>query len=234
MSGNKLFMAPGTCARVTCIALEEAGVPFETVVIRFMQGEHKSPAYKTINPVGKVPALVLDGETLTENVAIVSYLNECYPEARLLPEATTRIARAHQLADLCYCASTLHPLVTRIRMSAFFAGDDAAAKVYDIGCKAMTEHFDLIEARLAKGPWWYGEQWSAVDAYLYWIFWRVTGAEFDASPYPLFGAHAARMEERPAVQRALAREAAAQKILEDEGLMFVPKVPVRPQAPVVS
>ena len=86
----------------------------------------------------------------------------------------------------------------------------------------MDEHFALIEARLEESPWWYGEQWSAMDAYLYWIFWRVEGAGYDVGRFPRFCDHKAHMESRPAVQRALAREAAADAILEQEGLRFTP------------
>ena len=222
MADITLYMAPGTCARVASIALEEAGLEFETRVVRFMKGEHKSPAYKKLNPKGKVPTLFVDGDTLTENVAIVTWLNERFPEARLLPPATSTLERARQLADLCFCASTLHPLVTRIRMPHIFATEDAARAVWEKGCAGMTEYFDLIEHRLEHRPWWYGESWSAMDAYLYWVFWRVAGADFDVSPYPRYGDHASRMERRPSVVRALVREAEAQKQLEAEGLAFTP------------
>ncbi|HKX56039.1 MAG TPA: glutathione S-transferase N-terminal domain-containing protein, partial [Xanthomonadales bacterium] len=94
MSKAQLYMAPGTCARVSSICLEELGLDFETVVIRFMRGEHKSPDYKKLNPKGKVPTLVIDGESLTENVAIISYLNERFAEARLMPEAADPLTRA--------------------------------------------------------------------------------------------------------------------------------------------
>ncbi len=222
MSDIQLYMAPGTCARVPSICLEEAGQKFESVVIRFMKGEHKSPGYKQLNPKGKVPTLGSHGEALTENVAIITYLNERFPAANLMPETTDSLARARQTADLCFCAATLHPIVTRIRMPQFFASKDAAPSVWEKGCSAMTEFFTLIEHRLADQPWWYGDQWSAMDAYLCWVFWRVQGADFDIAPYPRFKEHFHRMEERPAVQRALARENAAEAQLEAEGLNFKP------------
>jgi len=222
MTNIQLYMAPGTCARVPSIALEEAGQDFETVVIRFLRGEHKSPGFRKLNPKGKVPALVIDGEALTENVAIISYLNERFPGARLMPAAADSLARARQLADLSFCASTLHPIVTRIRMPQFFASQDAAQAVWEKGCQSMAEFFELIEQRLADRPWWYGDDWSAMDAYLYWIFWRVEGADFDTSSFPRFKGHARRMEERPAVQRAWQREREAAAQLEREGLTFTP------------
>ena len=64
-------MAPGTCARVPAIGLFEAGVEFQPRLVRFMAGEHRSPAYLAVNPLGKVPALVDQGAVITENVAIV-------------------------------------------------------------------------------------------------------------------------------------------------------------------
>jgi glutathione S-transferase len=225
----QLYMAPGTCARVPMIALEEAGESFETVVIRFLRGEHKSPAYRKLNPKGKVPTLVIDGAVLTENVAILTYLAARYPSASLLPHAESLLDRTTQLADLSYCASTLHPIVTRIRLPQFFAGSDAAFDVWQNACEAMKEPFAMIEARLGSRPWWYGDRWSVLDGYIYWIYWRVAGAGFDVAPYPKYGDHAARMEQRPAVRRALDRETVAQATLEKEGAAFVPPPPPKPR-----
>jgi len=222
MTDTVLYAAPGSCSRVPCIALEEIGLPFEYRPVVFMKGEHKAPDYKRLNPKGKVPCLVIDGEPLTENVAILSYLNKRFPEAGLLPPAANELESTRQIADLCFCAATLHPIVTRIRMPQFFAAPDAARSVFDAGCKAMHEYFQLVEERLAIGPWWYGDTWSAMDGYLNWVFWRVEGANFPAADYPGFSDHAMRVEQRPAVQRALAREQAAQAELEAKGLAFIP------------
>ncbi len=75
MSNIVLYMAPGSCARVSIIVLEELELEFETPVVRFMKGKHKSPEFKVKNPKGKVPALNYNGQALTENVAIITYLN---------------------------------------------------------------------------------------------------------------------------------------------------------------
>ncbi|MAW80781.1 MAG: glutathione S-transferase [Parvularcula sp.] len=222
MTETILYSAPGTCGRVSAIVLEEAGVPFETRVIRFLKGEHKSPAFKEKNPKGKVPALEIDGAVLTENVAIIRYLAARFPEKALLPKTSTLAEDAEITADLCFCSATLHPLVTRIRMPQFFAGPENASVVKKMGCDAMREYFQLVEDRLAEGPWWYGDAWSAMDAYLYWVFWRVEGADFPVKDYPRFYDHARRMEQRPSVQRALEREDRMTAQLESEGLAFTP------------
>lgn len=222
MSDIQLYTAPGTCGRVSCIALEETGEEFDTVLIRFMRGEHKSPDFKKLNPKGKVPTLLVDGDPLTENVAILNFLNKRYPSAKLLPETNSALDAARQLADLSFCAATLHPIVTRIRMPGFFASDDAARSVWEKGCAAMNEYFGLIDERLADRQWWYGDAWSVMDAYLYWIYWRCAGADYDIAPFSNFQGHAEHMEARPATQRALEREAKAQAQLEAEGLAFKP------------
>ena len=222
MTRPVLYMAPFTCARVTAIALLEAGVDFDVEPIRFMTGQHKSEAYRAVNPLGKVPALAIDGEVLTENVAILTYLAERFPEAGLLPEAPDAAARARTLADLAFCAATLHPLVTRIRLPAMIGGRDAAPVVKAMAETAMDEYFAVVEARLEAGPWWYGNRWSAMDGYLFWVFWRVAGAGYDTAAFPRFTDHARRIEQRPAVAKALAIEADVQRKLELEGTAFVP------------
>lgn len=222
MAEIKLFGAPGSCSRVPTIVLEEAGVEFESHLVRFMKGEHKSPEYKNLNPKGKVPTLVIDGKSLTENVAIITYLNKRFPKATLMPETLDSMQAAYQLADLSFCAATLHPIVTRIRMPQLFANEAAAKTVWEKGCEGMHEYFALIDHQLKGGAWWYGENWSALDAYLYWVFWRVEGSNYPVSTYKHFQAHKERMELRPAVQKALAREKQAQAQLKSEGLLFIP------------
>ncbi|WP_137165406.1 glutathione S-transferase family protein [Salinimonas lutimaris] len=221
MSKIVLYMSPGSCARVSCIALEELGLEFETRVIRFMTGEHKSPEFKQKNPKGKVPALVYNNQTLSENVAIITFLNQIH--GQLLPSTNDPMVSANQIADLCFCSATLHPLVTRIRMPAFFAGEDNAKAVQDKAFDAMDEFFALIDKRLEGQQWWYKDQWSAMDAYLYWCFWRVQGAGYHVEKFPHYCAHAQRLEQRPAVQRAIARDNEASSQLESEGLLFKPK-----------
>ncbi len=222
MTETILYSAPGTCGRVSAIVLEEAGLSFETRVIRFLKGEHKSAEFKKKNPKGKVPALQIDGAVLTENVAIIRYLAARFPAKSLMPKAPTLAEDAALTADLCFCAATLHPLVTRIRMPQLFAGPENAQAVWKAGCDAIGEYFHLVEGRLADSPWWYGETWSAMDAYLYWVFWRVEGADFPVKEFPRFGDHARRMEQRPSVQRAVAREDEMTAQLEAEGLVFNP------------
>jgi len=200
-----LYFAPDSCARVPLIALEEIGRPYSLEVVAFMKGQHKSPEYLALNPKGKVPLLVVDGVPLTENVAILTWLAERFPEAGLLPESEDGFARAGLLSDLAYCASGLHPIVTRLRIPQFFCDTpDGSRRVFDMAEVAMRPNFELIDRRLSDSRWWYGDRWSIVDAYINWVWFRVSGTQFDGSAYANLGRHDAEMKLRPAVTRALA------------------------------
>ena len=214
-----LYFAPDSCARVPLIALEEIGSPYSLEVVAFMKGQHKSPEYLARNPKGKVPLLVVDGVPLTENVAILTWLAERFPEAGLLPESEDGFARAGLISDLAYCASGLHPIVTRLRIPQFFCDTpDGSRRVFDMAEVAMRPNFELIDRRLADNRWWYGDRWSIVDAYINWVWFRVTGTQFDASAYPNLGRHDADMKIRPAVKRALAISTEVAEGLAAQGL----------------
>lgn len=220
-----LYVAPNTCARVPTIALEEIGVPFDTRLIRTAANEQNTPDYLRLNPKGKVPMLLVDGAPLTENVAILSWLNATYPDAQLFPEAADPLDAHRQIADLSFFAATVHPTVTRVAMPVKFIADTALS--FDIvrpkGVEAMDVLMRMINDRLADGPWWYGNAWSIVDGYLYWVWSRITGVGYAGEAFPNLIRHAALSEERPAIQRAMAREAADIETLKSEGNFVPPK-----------
>jgi glutathione S-transferase len=213
----RLFAAPGSCSRVPLITLEEAGVPYELALIRFMKGAHKQPDYLALNPKGKVPCLLTDDGAITENVAIARYL--AAEHDGLLPRSDSPHNDARITADLAFCSATLHPIVSRMRVPMFMAeGADAIASVKAKAMEAMHPMAAIVEAQLKDRDWWYGENWSIMDAYIYWIFFRITGGGFPTESYPSWTAHARHMDARPAVRRALAKEADMQSTLEAEGL----------------
>ena len=214
----KLFFAPDTCARVPLTALEQIGCDYDLEVIAFMKQEQRSSEYLRLNPSGKVPTLVIDGEPLAENVAINAWLADAYPEASLLPR-TEGLARARQLSDLVYCASGLHPIVTRLRIPSYFcARPDSRPDVFATAEAAMYLHSATLERRFAGSRWWYGADWSIVDSYVNWVWFRVSGTAFDTSLYRALTRHDRDVQARPAVQRMLKRNAEVARSLEKRGL----------------
>jgi glutathione S-transferase len=219
MTTLQLHFAPDTCARVPLIALEEIGHPYNLEVVAFMKGQHRSAEYLALNPKAKVPTLVVDGEPLTENVAILSWLAERFPDANLLPRPDESLARARVLADLAYCASGLHPIVTRLRIPQFFCDTaDGAQRVFEMAEASMRPNFALIDACLARQRWWYGDCWSIVDAYLNWVWFRVAGTAFNTSDFRHFARHDRELARRPAVVMALAVNAEVAARLAAQGL----------------
>jgi glutathione S-transferase len=83
----RLYYAPGTCALATHIALEEAGAPYEAVLVDFRTQSQRSPEYLAVNPKGRVPALVTESGTLTETPALLCFVAQRFPKAELGPLA---------------------------------------------------------------------------------------------------------------------------------------------------
>ncbi|WP_317928456.1 glutathione S-transferase family protein [Halioxenophilus sp. WMMB6] len=208
MPGITLYAYPGSCSKVSMILLEETGVEYAIQPVNLMRGEHKQPAYLAINPKAKVPALKLDEEFLTENPVLIQALAYRFPDAKLMPPAVDTMASLQQWSDLCFCAANLHPLVTRLCKPEFFAGEEAIDNVKEKATLAMHAGLALVEERLANTHWWYGDAWSAVDAYVYWVYARIALCGFDFSEFPHLEGHAKRMGERPAVQKATEKERA--------------------------
>lgn len=220
----ELYFSPGSCPRVSIIALEEIGVPFETHLVAFMAGEHRKPDFLARNPSGKVPVLLVDGQPVVQTVAILSFLDGAFPDAGLLPARADPVARAQLLGDLVSFSADLHPIVTRIAFPQMMLDHaEGAAALRAKAHEMMAFQLGRFEARLADQPRLAGAEWSVLDAYLHWVWFRITGAGFDAAPFPNITAHYARTLERPSVVRALAREAAAVNALESRGLMPRPK-----------
>ncbi len=213
-----LYASPGACSRVPLITLEEAGAEFNVKLIRFMRGAHKQADYLALNPKGKVPCLITPDGPLTENPAIALYLADQFDG--LLPKTTRSIDQAKVTADLAFCSSTLHPIVSRMRVPMFMVeGPTAMKSVKEKAIEAMAPMAKLIDDHLGNEPWWYGDEWSIMDAYIFWVWFRIVGGDFPTKPYPNWAAHASRMTARPAVVRALAQETEMQSTLEAEGLL---------------
>ena len=198
-----LYYGLVTCSRVSLVALEQIGDPFELRLVDMQRDEQLSPGYRAVNPKGKVPALLVDGQLLTETPAILTWLARTYPAAGLLPLGGDALSDAEVQSDLTYVSAGLHPITTRICRSQFFCGVPGGPEsVFEIAAEAMRPNFEIVEDRLRDGRWWYGDRWSMLDVYLAWIWYRVTSTSFNASPYPHFARLAEQVAALPAARRA--------------------------------
>lgn len=220
MSNNSelvLHWFPGTCARVALIALEEIGQPFETEINRRWDPEWVAEYRRGVNPKGKVPALVVDGRVVTENPAIEYFLNERFPEVGLLPSDPDEFLDA--LSTMSWFAAGVHPMITRARMTMLVS--DIPESHPSIKAKAMDalrDCFAQVEERLEGRDWLFGD-WTILDGYLCWLWFRAVGCGMTAEEFPIVDAAVRRCQERPSVERALTREADTLAELEAEGEM---------------
>jgi glutathione S-transferase len=183
-----LYFAPGSSSMAVHIALHEIGAPFETKPMSFKRNEMHSTDFLKINPLGKVPTLLIDGRALTEVAGILFYLARRFPEAQLLPQGDIE-AEAHVVSWMSFIASTLHPARKQ--------GLDHVRQVYSIADK-----------KLGRG-WALGERYSIADIHLFRLYWRMFNSLHPASgEFPNLDAHYARMMARPAVQKTIEIEKA--------------------------
>jgi len=183
-----LYFAPGSSSMAPHIALYEIGCPFEARPVSFQAYGTRTEAFRSVNPEGKVPVLLIDGRPLTEVAAILYYLARRHPEAKLWPSGDVE-AEAQAVSWMSFAASTIHPARKQ-------------------GLVHATEVYAIADARLGDRPWLVGD-YSIADIHLFRLFWRFANSlDPDRETLPNLFAHHDRMLARGAVQRALAAEAA--------------------------
>src|SRR6266702_99912 len=202
----KLYYAPGTCALASHIALEEAGAAYTTERLDFKANQQNSPEYLAINPKGRVPSLVTDRGILTETPAMLAFIAQSFPQAKLAP-LEDAFAFAQAQAFNSYLCSTVHVAHAHKLRGARWATEESS--FVDMRGKVpqtVGACFALIERGMLKGPWVMGEQYTICDPYLFTIAGWLEGDGVDLAILPQVADHRKRMAERPAVRKVLAEE----------------------------
>lgn len=172
--------------------LEEVGAPYETVVLDYA-ASMKAPDYLAINPMGKVPAIVHGGRTVTECAAICAYLADAFPAANLAPALDQRHAYYRWLL---FAAGPVEAAVTNKAMG--FVVPEGRERTAGYG--TFEDTIDALETAISGNAWICGDQFTAADVYVgSQIDW---GLSFNSIPSrPSFEAYAARLRDRPAYKR---------------------------------
>jgi glutathione S-transferase len=200
----KLYHMPGACSLAALIVLQWVGVFHEPV--RMSLETIKSPGYLAMNPGGTVPLLEHGDFLLTENVAVLGYLADLHPEARLLGDGTP-IARAEVMRWLAFLNSDVHdafkPMFTPIR----YVPDIAWAPVLVQAARARVRgYLDRLDDQLEGRSWLTGER-SIADSYLFVLSrWSVKQG-VDMNGLDNLARFSDRMKQDAGVRAALAAEA---------------------------
>lgn len=199
-----LAYSPIACSLVPYILLSEAGATFNTLPVNLAKDEHHGAEYLRLNPKGKVPALIIDGAPLTENVAIQIWIARQFPEANLLPADAMEYVRA--ISVMAWCAAGIHPKLTQQQRPERYCDlPGSADSVRALGSHSLFEMYQIAEDMLA-GREWFFDHFTCADAYFYWCFRRGSLFKPDLSGFKNCMAHMQRMEQRPSVQKLLAYE----------------------------
>ena len=201
----KLYYAPGACSLASHMAIEEVDVPYETQRLDLAAGDQRKPEYLAINPRGRVPAVVVDGHVLTENVGILSYFGGGYPKAKIWPKDTWH--QAQLVSTLAWLSNTVHTTYGHIVRPVRYADDAAAQEA--IKAKARTTYFDYlkeIDTLLAGKKWCIANQYTVGDGYLL-VFYRWGNrSNMPVKTLPNYTALIQRVMARPAVKKVMADE----------------------------
>jgi glutathione S-transferase len=192
-----LYHASPSRSSIARWMLEEIGEPYDLHVLSLTKGEQHAPDYLAVNPMGKVPALKHGGAVITEAAAICTYLADEFPQAGLnVPIGDPR--RGTYLRWLFFAPSCIEPAITD---RAFPRKEEPRRGMLGYG------DFDTVMAVVAgavePGPYLMGEQFTAADVVLgSTLRW---GMMFGILPKrPEFVAYVGRLEQRPALKRAVA------------------------------
>jgi glutathione S-transferase len=200
-----LYYSPGACSMASHIALEETGAPYEAKLISTAKGEQRTPEYLAINPRGKVPALKVDNDVLTENVAILFYLAKRFSGANLLPYDLLEQARC--LSTMAWLSNTVHPGFTRVFRPERFAADSAAHdSVKQTGREAFWASLQEVDGLLTGKSWLAGDQYTVCDPYALVFYAWGKRIELPVGELKSYTAWKDRMLARKAVRTILERE----------------------------
>ena len=142
-----LYYSPGAASMAVHWMLIEIGVPFDAVLVDLDAGAQRDPDYLRLNPAGRVPTLVVDGQPHSESAALLMLLAERHPEAAMMPSVGAP-ERADWLEMMIYLANTLLPAMR----DWFYAGKDGdpagADAVSALARKRIESTWDRLDARL--------------------------------------------------------------------------------------
>lgn len=199
-----LYFAPLACSMATRIALYEAGANAQYIQRDRNKRLPDGSDFNAINPLGMVPTLRTDdGEVLTENAAILQYVAEQFPGAKLAP--ASGIERARLQKWLSFIGTELHK---GIYMPLFASTAPADAKSYALSLAGA--RFAIVDKHLT-GREFLLDRFSVADAYLFTVLNWTGATPLKLDDYPAIEDYIARLKQRPSVATALGEEFALYK-----------------------
>ncbi|WP_312319165.1 glutathione S-transferase family protein [Stenotrophomonas sp.] len=201
-----LYGSRSTASLVVHWLLLELQIDHELVLLDFDTREQKAVDYLALNPAGRVPTLLIDGQVLTEAAAIALYLADRHPQAGLLPAPGTP-ERGVAYRWMFWCANTLQPAYRAWFYADEVAGADNVDAVREHARQQLENAWQQFSEHLqAAGPYVLGEQLSVVDFMLTMLMRWSRNMPRPTDTWPVLKAYADRMKTRPAFAEVYRRE----------------------------
>ena len=202
----KLFTIPGACSTADHIALQWTGQSFQVEVLT--PEKLKSPDYLALNPAGTVPALKDEDFLLTQNVAILGYVGDRYPEAGLFGDGSAR-QRAETTRWLMLCNADMQPVFGTFFAPMSYIADPAQhASLHASSHLKLRRLFERADVQLERRDWLAGFR-SVADAYLFVMLRWAAAFQVDLEGLTNLAGFSRRMQQDAGVQAALAAEGLA-------------------------
>lgn len=162
-----LYGAPGFGSVAVEAALKLLGAPYETVDIPADNPDAFLAAAAAVNPLKQVPAMVLpSGELMTESAAMLIWLADQHPQARMAP-APTDPKRAQFLRWMVYIPASIYSLYwIRDLPSRLAATPEAEAVLLERTAERIAECWRLMDEQVSPGRYILGEDLSVLDLYV--------------------------------------------------------------------
>lgn len=202
-----LFYAPGAASLAVHWMLIELGAEFRATRIDLQAGEQRLPAYLQLNPAGRVPTLVVDGQAYTESAALLMLLAERHPEAKMAP-ATGDTRRGKWLETMVYLTNTLSSAMR----DWFYADKDGepsdAGAIRRLALRRIEGGWDYLNTTLRDGrPYLLGDEMTTADFLGTMLMRWARNMRRPATAWDNIGPYVTRMRARPAFPEVCRREA---------------------------
>jgi glutathione S-transferase len=189
----KLYFIPGRSWLPRWL-LDEMGEPYKLVELDFEKGETRAPDYLAINPLGKLPALDVDGEIITETAAICLYLADLRPKLQLAPTLGDP-DRGRYLSLMVHASAALEPSVTDVFLK-------RQSDRLMVGWVPLKDELPFVERHLGGGPYLFGDRFTAADIMVGGVL--IWANQLEVKLTPKLDAYVKRLMARPALAKLFA------------------------------
>ena len=195
----KLYHAAGTRSLRPRWLLEEMGLSYQIVPVDLFGGEGQASEYRSIHPLGQVPALEIDGKVMFESGAMCAWLTELYPEFGLAPPLGSPWRLEYQ-QWIYFAAATLEPPLWDMLLHTWVLPEEwRSTGAVELGRHRAKQVLEVLSGVLSERAYIVGEGFTTADIVIATPLLWETGVTGD---YPVLQDYVGRLTQRPAYRRA--------------------------------